>query len=183
MGSLEELQRLEPSLTTLAQLVTAYAKCDLGKALAASKKLPPFQPPQDLDVESLEAASWAGKTFKAAGKTPKPGEKTPKKTKDDEGLLIKKKTIKKRKKKLPKNYNPNVDPDPERWLPKKERTGLKYVPGGYRRPKKDKRKPEKFTGAQGTDVGKSETFDYSGKLASPEPQAPASGPRGQQKVQ
>ena len=40
---------------------------------------------------------------------------------------MKKKTIKKRKKKLPKNYNPNVDPDPERWLPKKERTGLKYV--------------------------------------------------------
>ena len=138
----------------------------LGKALAASKKLPPFQPPQDLDVDSLEvcsvfkpssklliylgmalilyyqAASWAGKTFKAAGKTPKPGEKTPKKTKDDEGLLVrrnisrtipdccfqvKKKTIKKRKKKLPKNYNPNVDPDPERWLPKKERTGLKWV--------------------------------------------------------
>jgi len=191
--SLEELQRLEPSLTTLAQLVTAYAKCDLGKALAASKKLPPFQPPQDLDVDSLEAASWAGKTFKAAGKTPKPGEKTPKKTKDDEGLLVKKKTIKKRKKKLPKNYNPNVDPDPERWLPKKERTGLKYMPGGYRKPRKDKRKPEKFTGAQGTDVGKSETFDYSGKLAasreaagkqaSPEPQAPASGPRAQQKVQ
>ena len=69
----------------------------------------------------------------------------------------------------------------------------RYMPGGYRRPKKDKRKPEKFTGAQGTDVGKSETFDYSGKLAasreaagkqaSPEPQAPASGPRGQQKVQ
>ena len=135
---------------------------------------------------------------------------------------MKKKTIKKRKKKLPKNYNPNVDPDPERWLPKKERTGLKwvqislwllflkvlcsfhiakfylrlffrYMPGGYRKPRKDKRKPEKFTGAQGTDVGKSETFDYSGKLAasreaagkqaSPEPQAPASGPRAQQKVQ
>ena len=35
-----------------------------------------------------QAASWAGKTFKAAGKTPKPGEKTPKKTKDDEGLLV-----------------------------------------------------------------------------------------------
>ena len=125
--------------------------------------------------------------------------------------------MKKRKKRLPKNYNPNVDPDPERWLPKKERTGLKwvkislflsvliyiyliyihplfrYMPGGYRKPRKDKRKPEKFTGAQGTDVGKSETFDYSGKLAasreaagkqaSPEPQAPASGPRAQQKVQ
>ena len=57
-----------------------------------------------------------------------------------------------------------MDPDPERWLPKKERTGLKwvvlgshfltillqnrYMPGGYRKPRKDKRKPEKFTGAQ-----------------------------------
>ena len=70
---------------------------------------------------------------------------------------------------------------------------FRYMPGGYRKPRKDKRKPEKFTGAQGTDVGKSETFDYSGKLAasreaagkqaSPEPQAPASGPRAQQKVQ
>ena len=66
--------------------------------------MPPFKPPQDLDVDSLEvskqdfliitvkrfyqAASWAGRTFKAAGKTPKPGEKTPKKTKDDEGLLV-----------------------------------------------------------------------------------------------
>merc|ERR1719189_616724 len=78
-------------------------------------------------------------------------------------LLVQKKTIK--KKKMPKNYNPDVDPDPERWLPKKERTGLKYMPGGCRKPRKDKRKPEKFTGAQGTDVGKSETFDYSGKLA------------------
>merc|ERR1711963_881995 len=99
----------------------------------------------------------------------------------------------KKKKRLPKNYNPNVDPDPERWLPRRERTGLKYMPGGYRKPRKDKRKAEKFTGAQGTDQGKSETFDYSGKLAasreaagkqvSPEPQAPASGPRAQQKVQ
>merc|ERR1739844_868969 len=136
----------------------------------------------DLDVDSLEAASWAGKTFKAA-------EKTPKKTKDDEGLLVKKKTIKKRKKKLPKNYNPNVDPDPERWLPKRERTGLKYMPG-YRKPRKDKRKAEKFTGAQGTDQGKSETYDYSSRIAgakdaankqaSPAPE-PVPGPRQQQK--
>jgi signal recognition particle subunit SRP72 len=49
--SLEELQKLEPSLTTLAQLVTAYAKFDLGKALAASKLLPPFKPPGNLDVD------------------------------------------------------------------------------------------------------------------------------------
>jgi len=192
--SLEELQRLEPSLTTLAQLVTAYAKFDLVKALATSKLLPAFQPPTNLDVDSLEAGSWAGRQFRAAaGKTPK-AEKTPKAGgSKEEGLLVKKKKNKKRKKRLPKNYNPNVDPDPERWLPKRERTGLKYMPG-YRKPRKDKRKAEKFTGAQGTDQGKAETFDYSGKLAAskeaaakqtspvPEKAAPA-GPRAQQKQQ
>lgn len=35
--------------------------------------------------------------------------------------------------KLPKNYNPDVTPDPERWLPKKERS---Y----YRGKRKDKKK-------------------------------------------
>merc|ERR1711973_740211 len=96
-------------------------------------------------------------------KTPKPGsEKTPKTNEDNSGAVVKKKKSKK-KKRLPKNYNPNVDPDPERWLPKRERTGLKYMPG-YRKPRKDKRKAEKFTGAQGTDQGKSDTFDYSSKV-------------------
>ena len=106
-----------------------------------------------------------------------------------------------------------MDPDPERWLPKKERTGLKWVVlGSYfltiipkqvhaRRVQEAQERQKKtrevhrspgllvlivrvslncFT--QGTDVGKSETFDYSGKLAasreaagkqaSPEPQVP-----------
>ena len=53
--SLEKLQKLEPSLTTLAQLVTAYDKFDLGKALAASKLLPPFQPLGTNDVDRWEA--------------------------------------------------------------------------------------------------------------------------------
>jgi len=184
--SLEELQKLEPSLTTLAQLVTAYAKFDLGKALEVSKLLPPFSA-EDVDVDGLESGSWAmgAKQFK---KTPKPGgEKTPKAGTDD-NLLVAKKKNKKKKKRLPKNYNPNVDPDPERWLPKKERTGLKYMPG-YRKPRKDKRKAEKFTGAQGTTPGQAETFDYSVKMekaketaakqASPEPQQPTPGPRTQ----
>ena len=35
--------------------------------------------------------------------------------------------------KLPKNYNPDVTPDPERWLPRKERS---Y----YRGKRKDKKK-------------------------------------------
>jgi len=184
--SLEELQKLEPSLTTLAQLVTAYAKFNLEKALEVSKLLPPFSA-EDVDVDGLEAGSWAmgARQFK---KTPKPGgEKTPKAATDD-NLLVTKKKNKKKKKRLPKNYNPNVDPDPERWLPKKERTGLKYMPG-YRKPRKDKRKAEKFTGAQGTTPGQAETYDYSAKMekakeaatkqASPEPAQPTPGPRAQ----
>ena len=34
-----------------------------------------------------------------------------------------------------------------------------------RKPRKDKRKGEKFTGAQGSDQGKSETYDYSNRVA------------------
>jgi len=181
--SLEELQKLEPGLSTLAQLVLAYARFDLAKALVVSKKLPPFSA-GSVDVDTLESGSWAmgAKQFK---KTPRPGgEKTPK-TGTDDTMLVNKKKKQKKKKRLPKNYNPNVDPDPERWLPKRERTGLKYMPG-YRKPRKDKRKGEKFTGAQGTDQGKSETYDYSSKIAgvkeaankqaSPAPE-PAPGPR------
>ena len=37
--SLEQLQQLEPSLTTLSQLVLAYAKFDLKKGMEVSKKL------------------------------------------------------------------------------------------------------------------------------------------------
>merc|ERR1719219_2785541 len=186
--SLEQLQRLEPSLTTLSQLVLAYAKFDLRKALEVSKKLPAFSA-GSVDVDTLETGSWAmgAKQFK---KTPRPGgEKTPKSGNAEDSGLAKKKKKSKKKKRLPKNYNPNVDPDPERWLPKRERTGLKYMPG-YRKPRKDKRKAEKFTGAQGTDQGKSETYDYSSRIAgakdaankqaSPAPE-PVPGPRQQQK--
>merc|ERR1712098_623966 len=113
---------------------------------------------------------WAmGSRAKGGKKTPKPGsEKTPKTNEDNSGAVVKKKRSKK-KKRLPKNYNPNVDPDPERWLPRRERTGLKYMPGGYRKPRK----------------GKSETYDYSNRVAgakeaaakqtSPAPE-PAPGP-------
>ena len=79
---------------------------------------------------------------------------------------------------MPKNYNPNVDPDPERWVPRRERTG-------YRRTRKERRKGEKFTGAQGTSASKAEIYDYSTKVAanqgaiqkSPPVQQPPAGPR------
>lgn len=60
----------------------------------------------------------------------------------------KKKKRKKRPGKLPKNYVIGVTPDPERWLPRYERTG-------YRR-KKDRRVKEVLKGSQGTATGSSE---------------------------
>merc|ERR1719312_1119444 len=41
-------------------------------------------------------------------------------------IIKKKKKRKKKKGKLPKNYNPDVDPDPERWLPRWERSTFKH---------------------------------------------------------
>ncbi|XP_023323895.1 signal recognition particle subunit SRP72 isoform X1 [Eurytemora carolleeae] len=176
--SLEEMLKVKSDLRTLAQLVLAYAKFDLNKAMQAAKKLPAFdEDTLNIDIQALEDSAFSmGKNLKRAPITPR----TPKK---DEGEGVVKKKNKKKKKRLPKNYNPNVTPDPERWIPRKERTGLKYLPG-QRKIRKDKRKGEKFTGAQGTAAGQSDNFDYSAKVGATKepvkasPQAePAPGPR------
>ena len=200
--SLEELIKIDPEdRQTLAQLVLAYAKFDLKKALASSKKLPRFNNDySSVDVDALETSTFLGAkhaTRSAAtvsgGKATTPGQnkimspKAPKANALGENSAMKKK--KKRKNRhLPKNFNPDVDPDPERWLPRRERTG-------YRKPKRDRRKgAEKFTGAQGTaggGQGHSETLDYGSRTSavggavpktSPAPhlEAPV-GPRQQQR--
>merc|ERR1712025_365064 len=151
--SLEELLKSNPKdKTTLAQLVLAYAKFDLAKAMEMSKRLPDFAA-KAVDVDSLETSATLSKYGKKTVGLSSPKPQTPEQQKEA-AEMSKAKKKKKRKKKLPKNYNPNVDPDPERWVPRRERQGLKYMPGGYRKPRKDKRKAEKFTGAQGTDQGK-----------------------------
>lgn len=98
----------------------------------------------------------------------------------DEAAAKKKKKKSKSKKRLPKNLN--IEPDPERWIPKRERTG-------YRKPKRNRRKgDEKFVGAQGTATGAADAFDYSQKKVSsatespkPEKSEPTPGPRQQQR--
>lgn len=59
------------------------------------------------------------------------------------GSELKKKTKKKKKRKirLPKNYNPDVTPDPERWLPRWQRKTF--------RKKRDRRAKEVMKGTQG----------------------------------
>ena len=184
--SLEELLKTNPKdRQTLAQLVLAYAKFDLKKALETSKKLPTFN--QGLvNIDTLENNAFlSAKHAKRAPKTPASAAKEGGDPSKQEGEpdLLKKKRKKKRKKRLPKNYNPDVDPDPERWLPRRERTG-------YRKTRKERRKGEKFTGAQGTAAGQSENYDYSQKKGtgavpkgtkSPPVQEAPIGPRQQQR--
>ena len=73
--SLEELLKVDPNnVQTKAQLVLAYAKYDLKKALEASKKLPKFTEQSKIDVDSLESSSFV--SAKYGKKTPKPGDPT-----------------------------------------------------------------------------------------------------------
>ncbi|QQP49413.1 Signal recognition particle subunit SRP72, partial [Caligus rogercresseyi] len=72
------------------------------------------------------------------------------KSRKENGDLVEK------KKKLPMNYDLNVEPDPERWIPKREcivfRKHLK---------RERRKKAEKFTGTQG------DNCDYTSKKATP----------------
>lgn len=54
----------------------------------------------------------------------------------------------KRKIRLPKNYDPKIPPDPERWLPRYERTG-------YRK-RRDRRAKDVVKGSQGIMSGQSD---------------------------
>ncbi|XP_074655240.1 signal recognition particle subunit SRP72-like [Tubulanus polymorphus] len=184
---LEEVYRKNPQdMKTLAQLISAYSKFDQKKAQAISKDLPSVADASaDIDVDALESAvSTLGTRYvKKMGKTEQ-SPKTPKSPERGAGdELIEKKKKKKKKKRLPKDYDPNAVIDPERWLPKRERS---Y----YRGKRKDKRK-EIGKGTQGSSAYESDTRVMSSpsasNISSPKPSqssqpTPTPGPR-QQKPQ
>lgn len=140
-SSLEELYKTNPSdVKILAQLVIAYASFDSAKAQEASKRLPILDSLTNAaEIDSLEATNWM-MSMKAAKKTASKADQSPG-TPGSE-LKQKKKRTRKRKGKLPKNADPDCPPDPERWLPRYERTG-------YRR-KRDRRTKDVIKGSQGT---------------------------------
>ncbi|XP_014226163.1 signal recognition particle subunit SRP72 [Trichogramma pretiosum] len=174
-ASLEELLAANPSDTkTLAQLIAAYAQFNPTKAQALSKRLPSISDLTELaDVDALESSNWIiGMKVVKKKVEPSPGKPE---------ALDKKKKKRKRKTKLPKNYDPNVAPDPERWLPRHERSGF--------RKKRDRRNRDAaMKGTQGAATGASDQFDItkmSTSKPSPNPrQTPTvetSGPRQQQR--
>ncbi|CEF67009.1 Signal recognition particle subunit SRP72 [Strongyloides ratti] len=96
------------------------------------------------------------------------------KNRSDDIEKVKKRVHRKRKPKLPKNYDPSKTPDPERWLPKYERTSKKNT-------SKKLRDKNIGKGSQGVSTG--ENMDYSNRPATfnNTPQSPPQGPRQQQK--
>uniref|UniRef100_A0AAX7T4K6 Signal recognition particle subunit SRP72 n=1 Tax=Astatotilapia calliptera TaxID=8154 RepID=A0AAX7T4K6_ASTCA len=147
---------------TLAQLISAYSLVDTDKAKSLSKHLPSADTMSfNVDVDELENSHGATYVRKKAAKVV--GENPPKE--QGHGEIKKKK--KKKKGKLPKNYDPKVTPDPERWLPMKERS---Y----YRGKKKGKKKDQIGKGTQGATAGASAELDAS-KTASSPPTSPRPG--------
>ncbi|XP_058116952.1 signal recognition particle subunit SRP72 [Anopheles ziemanni] len=174
--SLEELLRTHPNdMKLLAQLVIAYAQFDPAKAQQASKRLPALETLTTVsEIDALEATNWmmiakavkrkqplpgggaSGGGARGTGADQSPGAGTP--------AEQRRQKRKKRKGKLPKNYDASAQPDPERWLPRYERTG-------YRK-KRDRRVKEVIKGSQGTASGQADQYDMS-KVYNQAKQSPA----------
>ena len=129
----EELVKSHGSIEALAGLVVTSARTNVEKAEQYEKKLKPLPGLKGVNVESLEKTSGARHV------------EGPQDMKVDVPEEVKKQKAKKRKRKprYPKGFdpaNPGPPPDPERWLPRRERSS-------YRPKRKDKR--AQVRGAQG----------------------------------
>uniref|UniRef100_A0A8C5X655 Signal recognition particle subunit SRP72 n=1 Tax=Malurus cyaneus samueli TaxID=2593467 RepID=A0A8C5X655_9PASS len=163
ISDLEELWKQNPKdVHTLAQLISAYSLVDAEKAKVLSKHLPSSDTLSlKVDVDALENSHGATYVRKKAGKL------TGDNQQKEQGQGEVKKKKKKKKGKLPKNYDPKVTPDPERWLPMRERS---Y----YRGRKKGKKKDQVGKGTQGSATTGSSELDASRTASSP-PTSPRPG--------
>ncbi|KAF4801186.1 Signal recognition particle subunit SRP72 [Turdus rufiventris] len=135
---------------------------DLEELWNLSKHLPSSDTMSlKVDVDALENSHGATYVRKKAGKL------TGDNQQKEQGQGEVKKKKKKKKGKLPKNYDPKVTPDPERWLPMRERS---Y----YRGRKKGKKKDQVGKGTQGSTTTGSSELDASRTASSP-PTSPRPG--------
>lgn len=136
----EELVKSQGSIEALVGLITTVARLDVIKAELYEKNLKTLPGLKGIDVDSLERTSGVkqveGPLHAGVAET------------NDEGKN-KTKTKKKRKRKprYPKGFNPanpGPPPDPERWLPKRERSTF--------RPKRKDKRAAQVRGSQGAVV-------------------------------
>uniref|UniRef100_A0A8C4NG38 Signal recognition particle subunit SRP72 n=1 Tax=Eptatretus burgeri TaxID=7764 RepID=A0A8C4NG38_EPTBU len=170
VADLEQLWKQNPEdMKTLAQLISAYSQLDAQKA----KKLSKYLPETDcislkVDVDQLEN-SYGVTHMRKRNVKPTENQLQP-----QAELGKKKKQKKKKKGKLPKSFDPSNGPDPERWLPMKERS---Y----YRGKRKTKKKEQIGKGTQGSTTGGAAELDASKGVSSP-PASPQPGSGGASNV-
>ncbi|KAL6193176.1 hypothetical protein ACLB2K_034260 [Fragaria x ananassa] len=135
----EELVKSHGSVEALVGLVTTVARVDVQKAEAYEQKLKPLPGLKGINVDNLEKTS--GAKHEEGISQVKVAE-----TYEEGKSKSKSKKKRKRKPKYPKGFdpaNPGPPPDPERWLPKRERSS-------YRPKRKDKRAAAQVRGSQGS---------------------------------
>jgi len=159
--SLEELHKSSPNDTiTLAQLIIAYSQHDIVKAKKLSQALPSLDQP-DMEIAVLESPNWLAnvkqmkKGQKPESVPPSPARSAPSTLDEKEKKQPSKK--KRRKNKVPRNFEIERKPDPERWLPKYERST-------YRPKRQRKGRVDVGKGTQGADTAASAAYDMSGKI-------------------
>jgi len=156
--SLEKLRELSPKdPAILAQLIIAYSKFDVQKAEKLSHLLPPIQKPTDLDIEALESPNWQThvKLMKKSVKDSTPP--TTLEVTKSLPLFSGEKKRKRKKNKVPANYDAEKSANPERWLPLYERSGFKPL-------KVKKGRLEVGKGSQGSLTNFADNYDMSEKV-------------------
>ncbi|XP_068657676.1 uncharacterized protein [Aristolochia californica] len=136
----EQVVKSHGNIQALVGLVTTAAHVDVNKAESYEERLKPLPGLKEINVESLERTSGA-KHFEGAHMA------NPVNEVQEEGKRGKARKKRKRKPRYPKGFdptNPGPPPDPERWLPRRERSS-------YRPKKKDKRAAQ-VRGSQGAVV-------------------------------
>jgi len=147
---LENMLSLDPkNPKIMAQLIFAYSHISQDKAHNICELLPSLEELSiDVDVDKLEANAIKPRYVKRIKeKETVSGDLQGKNQSKSKGHVVSEKgeqALKKKKKKknrAPKNFQPDFVPDPERWIPLRERST-------YKKRRKDKRKLMK--GPQGT---------------------------------
>ncbi|EOA33342.1 hypothetical protein CARUB_v10020124mg [Capsella rubella] len=129
----EEIVKNHSSTDALVGLVTTLARVNVEKAETYEKQLRPLPDLKAVDVDNLENTSGAKPIVGAAASSSQV-----------EAKKEKAKRQRKRKPKYPKGFdpeNPGPRPDPERWLPRRERSSY--------RPKRKEKRATQIRGSQG----------------------------------
>jgi len=120
---LEKVYAVDPeNPIVICRLIKAYGIVGNPKAEKLMEKLKPSGSEASVNADELEENDWV-----IYGQKYKKKEGTKKDEIEDTEIVTGKLRKRKRKRKviLPKNYDPSIPPDPERWLPKSERTAFK----------------------------------------------------------